>query len=514
MSVSRREFIQATAFALGSMATGARYGISQAQPAVSDTTATAGPNIVIILADDLGYGDLSCYGAEKARTPRIDGIARDGILFTDAHAPSPLCTPTRYGLLTGEYYWRIGPTRGRQWNMHRQCLIAKDQLTVASLLRTAGYATACIGKWHLGFGEETPDWNGELKPGPLEAGFDYYFGVPNANSEAPFAFVENHRIVGLKPGDPIRIPGESRGDYRSMEGGAAARWIDEEIAHVQTGKAVSFIEAHRDQPFLLYFAPCNVHVPLTPHERFKGTSDCGVYGDFIHELDWSVGQVLDTLERHGLRENTLVVFSSDNGGVLHREAMAAGHRANGPLHGQKTDVWEGGHRVPFVAQWPGRITPGSRSTDIVCLTDMLATTAALLGKDLPHEAGPDSFNILPALLDQSGHTPPRDSVIMGWPGWAIRQGPWLYIPHQGSGGVTTDPTNKAGEGWMNLAEIGDRNSDYMETGELKADAPPAQLYNLVEDPGETTNLYAQHPDIVARLSALLKKHQDAGRSRS
>jgi len=499
---SRRDFLRVSAAA----ATAALLGARRARTAHAATT----PNVVIILADDLGYADVSCYGATKVRTPNIDRIADEGMRFTDAHAPCPICTPTRYTMLTGEYYWRIGPTIGRQWNMHRRFLIQEDRLTVGEMLKEAGYATACIGKWHLGFGEEKPDWNGELSPGPFEAGFDYYFGVPNANSEAPFAFVENRRIPGLDPDDPIDIPGESKGDYHQMTGGESVRWVDEDIALTQTAKTVAYIEEQKDKPFFLYFAPCNVHVPVTPNKRFQGTSDCGPYGDFIHELDWSVGEVLATLDRLGIADNTLVLFSSDNGGVNHRGPYAAGHRPNGRFIGQKTDIWEGGQRVPFIARWPEHVPAGAVSEELVSLADVLATTAALLDKELPPTAGPDSFNLLPTLLGVPGHQPPRDTLVLGWPGWALRQGPWLYIPHQGSGGVTTDPKNLAGEGWMNFAEAGHVNSDYDAEGKLKENAPPGQLYNLADDPAESTNLYRDRPELVEKMDALLKKIRGRG----
>lgn len=500
--MTRRDFLRdagLTALALGLAAAG--RGRAQA--------ATA-PNVLFIMADDLGYGDVGCYGATHVRTPNIDRLAREGMRFTDAHAPSPICTPTRYTLLTGEYYWRIGPTRGAHWNKSRKLLIQEDRFTLGELFQNAGYKTACVGKWHLGFGEERPDWNGELSPGPLDVGFDYYFGVPNANSEAPFAFVENRRIVGLDPEDPIGIPGEGEGNYHQQTGGEKARWDDENIAITQTERAVSFLEANQDKPFFLYFAPCNVHVPITPNKRFQGTSGCGLYGDFIHELDWSVGEVLNTLDRLGLTGNTLVFFTSDNGGVNHRDVRAVGHLTNGEYIGQKTDVWEGGQRVPFVARWPKHIPAGKASGELVAIVDMLATSAALLGTALPEKAGPDSFDLLPVLLDEPGHRAPRDTLVLGWPGWALRHGTWLYIPHQGSGGVTTSPDNPAGEGWMNFAELGHKNSDYDADGKLRHDAPPGQLYDLANDPAESTNLYRDYPDMVKRLDALLNGIKSQG----
>jgi len=509
--LNRRDFMRLGVCGAGSLALGKTgWGaLATSMNRGSRESSPEKPNIVIILADDLGYGDIGCYGATKVGTPYIDRIAEEGVLFTDAHTPSPICTPTRYSLLVGEYYWRIGPTIGRNWNRRRGLLIEEHRMTVPSLLKSVGYATGCVGKWHLGFGKDKPDWNGELKPGPLEVGFNYYFGTPNANNEAPFVYVENHRVVGLEATDPIEVDPV----YARMKGGKRARRKNEEIALVQTAKAVSFIERHKAHPFFLYFAPCNVHVPLTPNARFKGTSKCGTYGDFIHELDWSVGEILSTLDRLNLADNTLLIFTSDNGAVHHRHAFAMGHRANGVLSGQKTDVWEGGHRVPFVVRWPGKVKSGTRSNELICVTDMLATIAALVGEELPREAGPDSFNILPALLDEPGHKPVRESVVMGWPGWAIREGPWLLIPHQGSGGVTTDPDNPAGKGWMTFAEIGHKNSDYTNDGKLKADAPPGQLYNLSRDLGETANLYNDYPGIVEHLRGLLEKFKRDRRSR-
>ena len=351
------------------------------------------PNIVFILADDLGYGDLTCYGATKVQTPKMDALANAGILFTDAHAPSAVCTPSRYSVLTGRYCWRTQLKYDCLFG-HDTLLIEEDRMTAASLLKQAGYRTACVGKWHLGFGKEYPDWNGELKPGPLEVGFDYFFGVPVTNAQAPYVYVENHRVVGLDPRDPIRLGPDSKTNV--MYGGANARYKADELALTHTRKAVEFIERSKDHPFFLYFAPDNVHGPYTPNARFRGTSACGVYCDFIRELDWSVGEVIDALERAGIADNTLVILTSDNGGLYSRQAYEMGHRVNADLLGQKTDAWEGGHRVP--SSWRvlarGKIRkPGSRSNEVICLVDFLATAAAIVGgRELPREAGPDSFS--------------------------------------------------------------------------------------------------------------------------
>ena len=468
------------------------------------------PNIIFILADDLGYGDLSSYGAAGIQTPHIDSLANQGVLFTDAHSPAAVCMPTRYGLLTGRYCWRTW-LKQSSLGTDGPLLIEEDRPTVASMLRSAGYYTACIGKWHLGFGREDgfgqdrqgqgvpsswrsrhggPNWNGELKPGPLEVGFDYYYGIPIVNSFPPYVFVENHHVVGLRPEDPI---GQMESSYRgNMQGGKAARWKDEELAIELTAKAVTQLEsAAKRQPFFLYYCPHQPHKPYTPNRRFKGTSRCGVYGDFIHELDWSVGEVLGALDRLGLAENTLVIFSSDNGALKAPPVPDLNnHQPNGPdLRGGKADIWEGGNRVPFIARWPGKIQPGTRSSEMICLVDMFATCAGLIGKSLPPGAGPDSFNVLPALFGRKLEEPLRGPMVMqsGRQGGmlAIREGPWKLILGRGGGGATEPDPNE----------------------------PPIQLYNLDEDLGEKKNIYDSHPDIVRRLQNLLQKIKERGDSR-
>ncbi len=486
------------------------------------------PNIIFVLADDLGYGDLSSYGATAIQTPHIDRLAEEGALFTDAHSPSSVCTPTRYGLLTGRYCWRTWLTRSAL-SSDGPLLIEENRPTVASVLRSAGYYTAHIGKWHLGFGREDdyaknregqgapnawrsrkggPDWNGELKPGPLEVGFDYYYGIPIVNSYPPYVFVENHRVVGLDPDDPIG-PMESR-YLGEMQGGTAARWNDNELALELAARTVSQLEklAQHEQPFFLYYAPHQPHRPFTPNARFQGASQFGVYGDFIEELDWAVGDMLDALDRLGLAENTLVIFSSDNGGLVNPassraqrgasygdgEAAPAApdveHHANGPiLRGGKGDIWEGGHRVPFLARWPGKIKAGTRSEETINLSDMLATFAAVAGAELLPQAGPDSFNVLPALLGgKLGDSLRRPRVMhSGGNGMlAIREGPWKLIDGQGGGGYAD--------------------------GEAKPGKPP-QLFNLAEDLGEKTDVYPQHREIAHRLQQLLHTIKREGRSR-
>lgn len=470
------------------------------------------PNIVFILADDLGYGDLSCYGAERVQTPIMDRFARQGILFTDAHSPTAVCTPTRYSVLTGRYCWRTQLKVDCLFG-HDPLLIEEGRPTIASLLKTAGYRTGCVGKWHLGFGRSYPDWNGELKPGPLEVGFDSYFGIPVTNAQAPYVYVQDHRVLNLDPRDPIRLGADSKTNI--MYGGTSARYKADELTLTETAKAVQFIEHGKDRPFFLYFTPSNVHGPYTPNARFRGTSSCGIYCDFIRELDWSVGEILSALDRTGLADNTLVILTSDNGGLYSREAYNKGHRVNGDLLGQKTDAWEGGHRVPFIARWPKHISAGSRSSELICLVDFMATAAAAAHVDLPAEAGPDSFNVLPALLGSTGAKPVRRGAVIlasGTGMLAVREGDWVLILGRGSGGTTTQYFKHYG---MRLEELGRHTTGWVMKGLGAPDPslPPGQLYNLAGDRGQALNVYKDHPDIVRRLTDILIEYRVHGRSR-
>lgn len=483
------------------------------------------PSIVLILADDVGYGDVGCYGATKVKTPNIDRLARDGRRFTDAHSASAVCTPSRYALLTGEY-----PFRKDLWKpvFHKTgLLIDPGRLTLADVMKTAGYSTTCIGKWHLGFGEDTPDWNGELKPGPLELGFDSYFGVPVVNSHPPFVYVDDHRVVGLVPDDPLvfgqraetKVFPEKMGI--DQVGGAAAAhalYDDQMVGTRLTEKAVKWIIDHQEERFFLYLATTNIHHPFTPHPRFDGTSDCGRYGDFLHELDWMVGQVLDTLDKHGLVENTLVIFTSDNGGMLNQggqDAWKAGHRLNGQLLGFKFDAWEGGHRVPFVARWPGRIPAGTTSNQLISNVDMLATFAALVGQTLGESDAVDSFNILPALIG-SPKEPIRDHLVLS--PWnrkhiALRKGRWVYIGAKGGGGFTARQIGRHALGGPAAFRLtGQVNSD-IEDARLRPDAPEAQLYDLESDLSEKRNVIRDHPEKAAELSATLSEITSGKRTR-
>jgi len=488
------------------------------------------PNVVLIFADDLGYGDLGCYGATKVKTPHIDSLARDGRLFTDAHSSSAVCTPSRYGLLTGEY-----PMRKGIWGpcSHTQpLLIDTNKLTLGTLFKKKGYATAAVGKWHLGFGKGKTDWNKPLRPGPLEVGFDYYFGVPKVNSGYPYVYVENHGIVGYDPKDPLVYnkrpysktptfpPAAGRKAPNKFGGAKKAHAIyhDEKIATLLVEKSVAWIEEHKAKPFFLYLPTTNIHHPFTPAPRFKKTSQCGLYGDFIHELDWMVGEILKCLEENGLTDNTLVIFTSDNGGMFNtggQDAFKAGHRQNGDLLGFKFGAWEGGHRVPFIAKWPGKIKPGTTSRQLICNVDMLATFAALTGQTVEAEQLADSINILPALVGDPA-APLRDYVVLS-PNkpthLAVRKGKWIYIGAQGSGGFTGGPGTHAAGGPACASYVGNVNSD-IENGRIKKGAPRVQLYDLEADVNQTRNVVNDFPEVAKEMAALLAETRTAAKSAS
>ena len=480
------------------------------------------PNVVLIFPDDLGYGDLSCYGATKVKTPNIDRLGKEGRRFTDAHSASAVCTPSRYALLTGEY-----PHRKNLYVpvfLRTGLLINPKQQTIGTLMQDAGYATACIGKWHLGFGQGRPNWNGELKPGPLEVGFDYYFGVPIVNSHPPFVYVENHKVVGLVPEDPFvfnknaktRVFQEKMGINQIGGADAAHALYDDELVGTKlTEKATGWIKEQAKKPFFLYLATTNIHHPFTPHPRFKGTSECGRYGDYVHELDWIVGEVMKTLDEQGVADNTLVVFISDNGGMFNQGGQAAwadGHTPNGQLLGFKFDAWEGGHRVPFIARWPNNIPPGSKSNQLICNVDLIATLAALTGEKLEAGQGRDSVNLLPALTGDPS-APVRDQVVLAArqsTHLAVRQGRWMYIGARGGGGFTSARRGEHAFGGPSAITFTKRENSDIANGKIKKDAPPGQLYDLEKDLYQTTNLYRKYPEVVKDMQALLAKYKGPG----
>ena len=474
------------------------------------------PNIVYILADDLGYGDPGCFNPRsKIPTPRIDRLASEGMRFTDAHSPSSVCTPTRYALLTGRYAWRTRLQRNvlGPWD---KPLIAPDRLTVGKLLQQHGYATACIGKWHLGQSYATTDgkppiggakkalsnvdFTQPISDGPISRGFDHYFGtiVPNY---PPYCFIEDDRTVGI-PTLPMA------GANFNIPGPTVPGWKLEDILPGLTTHAVTWIEdaAKKERPFFLYFSLTSPHYPVVPSSEFKGSTPVGAYGDFVHQTDWSIGQVLDALERTGAADNTLIIFTSDNGPEITGEVNPGaydrvqqfGHRSAGELRGAKRDAWEGGHRVPFIARWPGKIPAGTSSDEVICHVDFLATVAAILGKKLPDNAAEDSVSILPVLLGQEHQGSIREATVhhSARGKFAIRRGDWVFIdaPSGDDNGVHGEPQ------WLR-----DERS-------YAQHAHPGELFNVREDPAQCDNQYSEKPKLVLELKSLLKKYQQDGRS--
>lgn len=491
------------------------------------------PNIVLIYADDLGYGDVGCYGATKVQTPHIDKLAAEGRRFTDAHSASAVCTPSRYGMLTGEY-----PMRAGLWgpcSPTSKLLINTNKMTIASLLKQKGYDTSCFGKWHLGFGEKNADYAKSLRPGPLELGFDYYFGVPVVNSAPPYVFVENDTVVGMTADDPIvhldrndrkkatpitRLTREHGARVGNWFGGATAAhklYNDFELGTEMANRATKWIgerpstsSGQVDAPFFMYLATTNIHHPFTPHPRFQGTSQCGLYGDFIHELDWMVGEVVKALEAKGVADNTLIIFTSDNGGMFNhggQEAFKDGHRQNGDLLGFKFGSWEGGHRIPFIAKWPGKIESNTVSAQMISSVDLLATFGAITEQDVEPAQLADSVNILPALISDT-KTPVRNTLVVT-PRYSAqmmaRRGKWCYIVGQNSGGFNGGPGTHAAGGAIAAAYVGNVNSDFDAKGKYMPDAPEAQLYDLEADVNQTNNVYKEYPEVVQEMKALLKE---------
>jgi len=482
---------------------------------------TERPNIVLIYADDLGYGDIGCYGAKRIPTPNLDRLAKEGLLFRDAHAPAATCTPSRYSLLTGQYAFRKPGTGVLPGDA--ALIIDPGQLTLPLMLKRAGYTTGVVGKWHLGLGSGRPDWNGEITPGPLEIGFDYAFLIPATGDRVPCVYVENHRVVGLDPDDPIQVSyGQKIGDEPTgrehpellkypfshghdgtivngisrigfMTGGKSARWVDEDMADVITQKALAFIESNKDRRFFLYFATHDIHVPRLPHPRFVGKSQCGLRGDVVVEFDWCVGQILEALDRLSLSNNTLVIFSSDNGPVVddgYQDGAVehlGDHRPAGHFRGGKYSAFEGGTRVPMIIRWPGKVPAGATSSALVCHVDFLASLAALVGQDLPDGTAGDSFNVLPALLGQSQAG--REELIEQAGALALRQGNWKYIPPR-KGQAINKNTNT----------------------ELGVD-PAGMLFNLEDDPGEQNNLVKMLPEKAKAMAERLEFLRTADRTR-
>jgi arylsulfatase A-like enzyme len=484
------------------------------------------PNIVFILADDIGYGDLSCYGATELHTPNIDRLAASGIRFMNAHTAAATSTPSRYALLTGQYAFRRNDTGVAAGNA--PSIIRPEQKTVQSMLQDAGYTTAAIGKWHLGIGEDTDQpWNDYIAPGPKELGFDYSYIMAATGDRVPCVYLENQRIVSLDPSDPVEVsyttpfPGEPLGSTHPelltklhpshghdmavvhgisrigyMRGGKQALWVDEYIADSITSKAVDFIERSKDYPFFLYFGANDPHVPRWPHPQFVGKSGMGPRGDAILQFDWTVGQIMDALERNGLTDNTILIVTSDNGPVIddgyqdQAVELLGNHKPWGPLRGGKYSAFEAGTRVPFIVSWPeGGVAKGKQSHTLISHLDLFASMASLVGQALSDDAAPDSFDQLKAWLghDDKG----RDYAIkQAGNTLSVIEGDWTFIAPSRSDNPYMAHTDT-------------------ETGFITQ----PQLYNLKDDIGERNNLAAGHPEKVEKLSALITKAKTSSKTR-
>ncbi|TCR10716.1 arylsulfatase A-like enzyme [Sphingobacterium sp. JUb20] len=461
------------------------------------------PNVIFIYVDDLGYGDLSCYGAKAISTPNTDKLATNGLRFTRGHATSATCTPSRFGLMTGQYPWR---KPGRNILPGDAALIIPtDQITLPKVFKNEGYTTAIIGKWHLGLGDQiNKDWNADIKPGPNEVGFDYSYIFPATADRVPTVFMENHRIIGLDPKDPINVNYKNKigndptgkehpellklqssvghnhtivngiGRIGYMSGGKQTRWTDEELGTTFLAKAQDFIAQNHKKPFFLYFALHDIHVPRMPATMFKGKSNLGYRGDAILEMDWIVGQITKQLHELGIEQNTMIVFSSDNGPVLDdgyadkAEELNGIHSPAGPLRGWKTDLYEGGTRVPFIISWPAHIKPAV-SQELVCQIDFVASFASYFNQKLPDGQASDSQNLWDTFVGNAKQG--RKTLIQeGYSNLAIVSGDWKYIPPFGKNGP--------------------------------------QLYNLKEDLAEEINVFDQFQEQAAILEALFKQEKN------
>ena len=487
------------------------------------------PNVIVIMADDLGYGDISANGATALKTPNIDRLAAEGLRFTSGYCSASTCTPTRYSFLTGSYAFRRKGTGVAPPNGH--LVVPPDTFTIADIAKAAGYKTAVIGKWHLGLGAEGkgPDWNGVIAPGPRELGFDYNFLLPTTNDRVPQVYVENDRVLNLDPKDPLWVgdkkpdgdhpTGQSHRATLKMDwshghnatihngisrigfytGGKTARFRDEDLGDKWIEKANTWIEAHRAQPFFLFFASHDLHVPRMPHERFHGATKLGFRGDSIAEFDWSVGELMKTLDRLGLAEKTLIVLCSDNGPVMddgYKDGaleQRGDHRAGGPYRGGKYSVYEGGTRTPFITRWKGRIQPGV-SAEVVSTIDLAASLAALTGTALPADACGDSIDVSGALLGKPG-AKGRDHYVQqdngGTGNFGFRVGNWKLVRYE---------TKFA-------------NNEIVEQPLQRTPAPQFQLFDLAKDPGEKTDVFAKNPEVGENLKARLAAIVAATRSR-
>ena len=483
------------------------------------------PNILFILADDLGYGDVACYNpASQIPTPNLDKLAAEGMRFTDAHSPATVCTPTRYSILTGRMAFRTG-MRGVFAGVKGSGLIEADRLTLPQMLRNKGYATACFGKWHLGMtffdqngdtikeggvkGVEQIDYSYAIPDAPIHRGFDEFYGtVACPTTDWLYAYVEGDRIPvpATKPLDKSELPKHPyANDCRP--GMVAENFNHEEVDLVFLEKSKNFLDQHvqnqPDKPFFLYHSMQAVHLPSFAADQFKGKTQSGPHGDFIFEMDYIVGELMNKLDELGLTENTIVMFGSDNGPEVPTVLdMRKSYQHDGarPWRGVKRDQWEGGHRTPFIVRWPGKVAAGSESDQMISLTDVMATCAEIVGEKLPDNAAEDSYSIQNVLLGKQGDKPVRQYILQQTISLAmsIREGNWKYLDHKGSGGNNYE---RDGEWGMKPYRIADTDPE-----------AAGQLYDLSTDPGERINLYSQHPEKVKQLKAKLEEFKASGRS--
>lgn len=534
----RREFLKQLGLAGAALAATRTF-------ALPDAEEQGKPNIVVILSDDVGYGDVTCYGGIAVNTPHIDGLAASGLRFTDAHCCAATCTPSRYALLTGRYAWRHDGVYVLPGDA--KSLISPGEPTIASVIKSAGYATGMVGKWHVGLGDGSIDWNGEIRPGPCELGFDDAFFFAATADRVPTVYIHDHRVVNLDPKDPIRVSyagkigdalndptgaedpellkmklseghdgtivdGISRIGY--MTGGTAARWKDETMAATFTNKACEFIEKHKDEPFFLYFAPSDIHVPHAPADQFAGRSECGIRCDTITQLDWCVGRVMEALQKNGLAENTLVIFTSDNGPVVNdgyddnSVELLGRHKPAGSFRGGKYSIYEGGTRVPFITHWRGHIKPGV-SDALVSQLDLVRSLASLIHQAVPDGGAPDSLNELPALTGQTAKG--RQTLVEEAEVLAIRDGQWKLVDRSQRPGAHPLPPPAPVTDPRILARRKAVEQLHM-PGAVDYPEAPLELYDLESDPGETRNVADAHPEMVERLRGELADIRAAGHS--
>jgi len=465
------------------------------------------PNIIFILADDLGYGDVSCLiPVSTLNTPNIDRIAEQGIRFTDAHSSSAVCTPTRYGILTGRYSWR-SPMKQGVLNGYSEPLIPSTRTTMASMLKSQGYHTACIGKWHLGWNwqlsgpnPEDVDFSKPIKNGPVTLGFDYFFGISASLDMPPYVYVENDRVTGqpdrLTEGNNIRYGEKGYDGSMWRKGPTGSDFRHSNCLPVLTSRAVQFIHEHAvsDKPYLLYLALPAPHTPILPSDAFSGKSGLNPYADFVGMVDAKVGEILDAVDKSGDRNNTLIVFTSDNGcspWADYETLIPKGHNPSYVFRGAKADLYDGGHRIPCLLQWPGRIKKAFTVDQTICLNDFIRTFAEITGYTMGDQEAEDSYSLLPALLKPGYPKNIREATIHHSinGSFSIRQGDWKLLFSAGSGGWSHPTPGKEEEG-----------------------LPAVQLFNLKNDPSEKVNVQYQYPEVVSELKRLMKKYVEEGRS--